>query len=264
MEHIGLDGQKGHYFQKLAGALLYGEPSLRAPEETLKKNRKTQSGLWTHGISGDLPILLYSIRDTDHLKYVEQLLKAHALWRLKQFDVDLVFINDHPPSYADELHEAVHQSLQASMERQQFNKRGGIFILRGEDLSSEDRVLLETVAAGVLTGKLKKLDFSGNGYSSDESAKFSKPAELFVSAEQEKSKPAELQFYNGFGGFSQDGKEYVIELKADRSGTRLQYPPAPWINVIANESFGFISSEQGSDYTWSQNSRENQSHTMVE
>jgi cyclic beta-1,2-glucan synthetase len=37
-----------------------------------------------------------------------------------------------------------------------------------------------------------------------------------------------------------------------------QWTPAPWINVIANPSFGFQVSESGGGYTWSVNSRENQ------
>ncbi len=34
--------------------------------------------------------------------------------------------------------------------------------------------------------------------------------------------------------------------------------PAPWINVIANPSFGFLVSESGSGHSWSLNSHENQ------
>jgi len=63
-----------------------------------------------------------------------------------------------------------------------------------------------------------------------------------------------LQFFNGFGGFSEDGSEYVIRLEPDGAGLRL--PPAPWINVVANETFGFLASETGAGYTWAGNSRE--------
>jgi cyclic beta-1,2-glucan synthetase len=62
----------------------------------------------------------------------------------------------------------------------------------------------------------------------------------------------ELEFFNGLGGFTTDGREYVTILGAG------QWTPAPWINVIANPSFGFQVSESGSGYTWSLNSRENQ------
>jgi len=65
-----------------------------------------------------------------------------------------------------------------------------------------------------------------------------------------------LQFWNGTGGFSAAGDEYVIRLEPDAEG-RLKLPPQPWVNVIANPQFGFIASETGAGSTWSQNSREN-------
>jgi N,N'-diacetylchitobiose phosphorylase len=64
-----------------------------------------------------------------------------------------------------------------------------------------------------------------------------------------------LRFFNGIGGFSSDGTEYVIRLDATPSG--LGWPPMPWSNVIANESAGFIVTESGAVTSWSANSREN-------
>jgi cyclic beta-1,2-glucan synthetase len=65
-----------------------------------------------------------------------------------------------------------------------------------------------------------------------------------------------LQFWNGYGGFSADGTEYVIRLQPDASG-RPRLPPLPWANVVANPRVGFLASETGAGYTWSRNSREN-------
>lgn len=65
----------------------------------------------------------------------------------------------------------------------------------------------------------------------------------------------ELRFFNGHGGFSADGREYVIRLPASANGPAR--PPLPWTNVIANEETGFIVSESGAAHTWSANSREN-------
>ena len=62
----------------------------------------------------------------------------------------------------------------------------------------------------------------------------------------------ELEFFNGLGGFADDGREYVTILG---EGLRT---PRPWVNVIANPSFGFLVSESGSGFTWSLNSHENQ------
>jgi cellobiose phosphorylase len=61
----------------------------------------------------------------------------------------------------------------------------------------------------------------------------------------------DLLYYNGLGGFTQEGDEYVIHLKEQ------QNTPAPWVNIISNPHFGFTVSESGSGYTWYKNSREN-------
>jgi cyclic beta-1,2-glucan synthetase len=66
-----------------------------------------------------------------------------------------------------------------------------------------------------------------------------------------RSRAARLRWDNGYGGFSEDGSEYVVRVGA--AGNR---PPMPWINVVANEQVGFLASEAGAGYTWSRNSRE--------
>ena len=61
-----------------------------------------------------------------------------------------------------------------------------------------------------------------------------------------------FEFFNGLGGFAENGREYVTVLG---EGLRT---PEPWVNVIANPDFGFLVSESGSGFTWSLNSHENQ------
>lgn len=57
------------------------------------------------------------------------------------------------------------------------------------------------------------------------------------------------------GNFNEDGTEFVIRMRREGDGLRL--PPMPWCNVIANERFGFITSETGAGCTWSRNSQAN-------
>ena len=69
---------------------------------------------------------------------------------------------------------------------------------------------------------------------------------------KDRSPLPELSYFNGLGGFAQDGREYVTFLDEN------QWTPAPWLNVIANShDFGFQVSETGSGFTWAVNSREN-------
>jgi cellobiose phosphorylase len=80
---------------------------------------------------------------------------------------------------------------------------------------------------------------------------------------------AGLRFFNGYGGFSSDGNEYIITLNpknsfpldksTNTSPLSIDYPalpPQPWVNTVSNEHFGFLISETGAGCTWSRNSRE--------
>src|SRR5207247_4902904 len=68
--------------------------------------------------------------------------------------------------------------------------------------------------------------------------------------EAERREKTPLLFDNGYGGFTPDGREYVIRVEGER-------PPMPWVNVIVNEHFGCLVSESGAGTTWSRNSRQN-------
>ena len=65
------------------------------------------------------------------------------------------------------------------------------------------------------------------------------------------SNPEELKYYNEYGAFSQDGKEYMIRTNKQN---RL---PTVWSHVLANKNFGTIITENMGGYTWYKNSRLN-------
>ena len=73
---------------------------------------------------------------------------------------------------------------------------------------------------------------------------------------QRTRRPAGLRFWNGFGGFTGDGREYVIVIDGT-SERRPSLPPAPWTNVLANPQFGCLVTEGGLGYTWAGNSQMN-------
>ena len=77
-------------------------------------------------------------------------------------------------------------------------------------------------------------------------------------ADEALAAPARLEFFNGLGGFANDGSEYVTVLGPG------QRTPAPWINVIANPQLGFLVSESGSGYTWAGEQPRKPTDAMVE
>jgi cyclic beta-1,2-glucan synthetase len=51
-------------YGRLASSILYANAALRAEASVLGQNRRGQSGLWGHAVSGDVPIVLLQITDS--------------------------------------------------------------------------------------------------------------------------------------------------------------------------------------------------------
>ncbi len=144
-------------FQQLLSVLLYPHLALRADPATLAANRKGQSGLWPYAISGDHPILLVHIASQDETALVGELLRAHAYWRNRHIKIDLVILNLQDTSYSQELHNRLHQMVARTGGDAWLNRRGGIFLLRADQMSTADRLLLETATRAILDGEKGRL-----------------------------------------------------------------------------------------------------------
>jgi len=138
------------------------------------------------------------------------------------------------------------------------NRSGGIYLLNANLMSEEDQTLLYAVARIVLKGNGGPIEEQLFWHENTVTVPKISPADSYIEYSEkyaESGTPglddSQLLFYNGIGGFSNDGKEYVIHLKSG------QHTPAPWTNVIANPEFGFNITEVGAGYTWAENSREN-------
>jgi cyclic beta-1,2-glucan synthetase len=196
------------------------------------------------------------IDDTEDFELIRQLLRAHEYWRMKQLSADVVIINEKAPSYVQELQgslEALVRGSQLRLSPDSSSASGKIFLLRGDLLPPLAREQLQVIARVVLLSRRGTLAEQMSRAQVREPSLLA-PARIVRPARYADSPmPREkLQFFNGFGGFSEDGREYVTMLEG---GLRT---PEPWINVIANPAFGFIVSESGSGFTWAANSHENQ------
>jgi cyclic beta-1,2-glucan synthetase len=264
LNHMGVRASQAHLFQKLSAYLLFSVPTFRADSLTLVSNRKKQEDLWAFGISGDFPLIVFRINETNQLKHVKLLLKAHSFWRKRGIESELLIINEHAPGYIDEVQEAIQVAIESSLEREIFNRRGGIFIYKADKIQAEALTLLLSVAHVVWNKQLPNLtktlqNKETKSWYSNHPSEMYKPWKETKALEEgvfEKWK-MELQFFNGYGGFSVDATEYHLLIKTDTQTGIPILPPAPWINVIANPHFGFTVSERGAGYTWSENSREN-------
>ncbi len=240
-------------YGRLAASVIYANLSLRAGPEVLMKNRRGQSGLWGYSVSGDLPIVLLQIEDPANINLVRQLVQAHAYWRLKGLAVDLVIWNEDHAGYRQLLHEQIMGLIAAGTEANTTDRPGGIYVRPSDQISKEDRLLFQAVARAIITDHRGMLadQFKSRNFSEQ-----MRPTPVRTRTGDREvpamaAKPREdLMFENGIGGFTRDGREYII------STARGQMTPAPWVNVLANPLFGTVVSENGAAYTWSENAHE--------
>jgi len=240
-------------FGRLASSILYANPSLRAEPSLLNNNHRGQSGLWGYSISGDLPIVLLQIGDAANIDLVRQLVQAHAYWRLKGLAVDLVIWNEDHAGYRQLLQEQIMDLVAAGVQIIHSERGGEIFVRAAEQISNEDRLLFQAVARAIIT------DARGSLHAQINTRRAVEPdvpqVRLRRTSRTQHTQPNELPrrdliHFNGLGGFTRDGREYVITIGHD------DVTPAPWVNVIANSEFGTVISESGSAYTWSENAHE--------
>jgi cyclic beta-1,2-glucan synthetase len=237
-------------FGRLASHVIYANSLLRVPASIIARNRLGQSGLWAYGISGDLPIALLRISDLDKTQLVSQLVQAHTYWRAHGLSVDLVIWNEDQSGYRQNLHDKIVEVINARGEGNLIDKPSGIFIRKLEQISAEDRILMQTVARIIISDSAGTLAEQMDRHPAMEVAipelaiTRARQGEVTVAGKQPMS---DLTAFNGIGGFSHDGREYVIT-------TTPQSPtPAPWSNILANPWFGSLISESGSSYTWCEN-----------
>ncbi len=251
LHHLDVTESEAKLYCRLAGALIYADQARRANAGVLAKNRRGQSGLWGYGISGDAPVVLLRISDGGKIEIVRQLIKAHSYWRMKGLAVELVILNEDVTVYRQSLQDQITSLVASGIEAQMLDKPGGIFVRRLEQVSNDDRVLLQAVARIVLDDERGSLAEQMEHRSILEPTvpllKASQPLVLDATVPLE---ARELIFANGLGGFSRDGREYVITLHPG------QMTPAPWVNVVANPWFGTVISESGAAYTWVENAHE--------
>ncbi|WP_090547583.1 GH36-type glycosyl hydrolase domain-containing protein [Paraburkholderia caballeronis] len=265
LRHNGVSPDEAALFQRMAGYLLYSDASLRPGSDALLRGAAavTAAGgvgvapLWAHGVSGDLPILLVRIDDIEHMALVRQLVHAHEYWRMKGLAVDLVIVNERAASYVQDLQAALETLVRSGQARppRPGAARGDIFVLRADLMSAAARALFPVVARAVLAARngrlldqLRRLA----GAPTPAAPRAAKRPGSSAAPERPTSPGAGLECFNGFGGFANDGREYVTVLAAG------QCTPMPWVNVIANPLCGFLVSAEGSGYTWTSNSREHQ------
>ncbi|HEU0231025.1 MAG TPA: hypothetical protein VFR20_10665 [Burkholderiaceae bacterium] len=252
---LNLNDSAAALYDRLAARVVYGGAQLRADPSIILANRQGQSGLWGFSVSGDLPIVFLRVGASPDMGKVRELVQAHAYWRFMGLAADLVIANADGIEPRQGVQQQILDLVKTLEQSDQLDQRGGIFVRLATRFSPEDRVLFLSVARVVLDdGPLgledRLIAVEGNTarpmHAKTPASIASMPAR---SPAAESSSPDRI-IDNGIGGFTPDGREYVMTLDEGAM------TPTPWTNVLANPDFGTIVSESGCANTWSENAHE--------
>jgi cellobiose phosphorylase len=241
-------------FNRLAASVVLTNSGLR-DLDAVAANRLGQQRLWPHSISGDLPIVLVRVAGVDDETVVRQLVQWRTYTCRRGLKLDLVILDQRAGEPANRL----RLELQTGVAGAMFGKSGGVFFVTADQVSSEDAVLLAAAARAVLGGGRGSLtdQIDHRATSPPGLPQQLTPAAVATGSVPQPGGPPEgLSFWNGFGGFTPDGREYVIVVDGtSQIGPTL--PPAPWTNVLANRQFGCLVTEAGLGCSWAGNSQMN-------
>ncbi len=276
--HQDQSGSEAHLYQRLAAHVVFAGGALRGDPSAIQRNQLGQPALWRFGISGDRPIVLARIGEGGELHLARQLVAAHAYLTARGLDFDLVLIDQQAGSYLDAMNRQLLDAVRAGGSADRLDKPGGVFVRRSSQMTEEERTLLEATARVVLVGDRGPLStqLDRTEHHAPAPPRLNPTRDPVVPHDEPVRLPDDLLFANGTGGFTPDGREYCILVEgspppsAGRNGplahgpspypapaSHLRLPPAPWANVVANATAGFVATESGPGFTWSANSQGN-------
>lgn len=251
LQHLRIMPEEAAVYQALAGRVLFPAPLRDEQAYSIAVNQKGQQGLWAYGISGDQPIIMVRIAESSQLPFVQKVLTGYIYLTRNGLPFDLVIMNESAGGYQQDLREAILR-LTEQIAGGYGQGRSGVHVLPAVTVPDEDKSLLFAVARCVLRADGPSLRKQLQAVKRELELKqvLPEPAARNRFETKEPASREECLFFNGSGGFTEDGKEYQIDLS---QGHHL---PAPWINVMANPKFGCLTSELYTGYTWWRNSRE--------
>ena len=262
--YLGVKGRETVIYQKILSYIIFGSPLKSVKLKKLITGEYKQSDLWKYGISGDLPIILVKLQDVNDSYIVKEVLKAYEFFRSKNVETEIVILDEEKHSYENYVREEIENQILNKHMAYLKNTRAGIFLLSKNEIDKKDISLLELVAEVIIDSRKGGLENNIRELEEEylEKTESFNEKENNIIYEEEKDEDIDilknnekLKYYNEYGAFSEDGKEYLIRVNKEN---RL---PTVWSNILANEKFGTVVTENMGGYTWYKNSRLNRVST---
>ncbi len=245
-KYANLNANQMRLYNTMLKYIFQSLPSTEERKKLLASNQLSQEGLWKFGISGDWPIILIEIDEIEDIGFVKEALQAYEFYKVRALAIDFIIINNNQDINEKAISEHINLLLYQINNSNNFEGiPGDVFLVSSSNISKEERVLLNLVASISLNASSSS-SFAEQTYNLiDEVKLISNKNEDAVSLEV--ALPKDVELYNGYGGFTNVGREYILD-KIDT--------PTPWVNVIANDNFGTIVSNNMGGFTYAYNSRE--------
>lgn len=258
--YLDIKGKEINLYQKVLGYILFDNPIKTKQVAKINLSNFSQSDLWKYGISGDIPIILVKIKDSNDIYVINQVLKMHEFFRNKNIETDLVFLDEEKHSYENFVREEIESKILDRHISFLKNVKGGIYILSKNEMPKRDIDLINFISKFTVDAHLGDLNHLVPDLEEEYLLGIQNiPEDYAEEIEIEDNfksridilKNEENKYYNEYGAFSPDGKEYLIKTNKKN---RL---PTVWSHILANENFGTLVTENMGGYTWHKNSRLN-------
>ncbi len=248
LRELGISPTDAAACQDLVGYILFPDSVMREERVIATRADGWQQTLWTHGISGDSPVVLATVATAAGLPSLQHLLTAHRYWKLRGVTVDLVVVVDEAEGYIQNLQSRIKELILAAGGSAVLDAPVGVHVRNRSALGAADVATLAAVArlSIVCDGRTLRrmaLDFA-------KALEGPSDPRLPVPERHRRAGPAvttdaqlKLRAWNGHGGLTPEGN-YRIAVRD------IDVPPAPWSNVIANAAGGFVVTESGGGFMW--------------
>jgi len=208
-------------------------------DNLLFENNYDMDVLWKYSLSGKNKIITIYADKIEDASFVYDIIKCYEFYKSQNLNIDFVIITgeDLLVDYINEVKRYIPEN----------GSGGHIYIIGKSDITYEEMrtfnivssLVFDTEAGDTLAESLDKLDVSPLNVTVRNSYETIKLVDSKITNE--------LTFENKYGGFINDGTEYLIKTNKT---------PAPWSNVITNGDFGFIITNNFGGFTYYKNSRE--------
>jgi len=250
-KYLMLSSEKIEMYQKLLNYILQLNPT----KKSKYNDGYSRNSIWKYGISGNYPIVLVSIKNIEDIYVVEEVISAFEYYKAKNIFLDLVILNDESNVYERFIKENINEVISNKQIEYLKNVNSGVFVLNKNEILKEDLDTIEFMARFVINADVGGIQAHiKNIEEKIKSTNIIKVEKEKVENLEEEIMPLnkqELLYDNEFGGFSLDGKEYLIFKNKENK------LPAVWCNILANNFFGTLITDNLGGYTWYKNSRLN-------